>query len=43
MQIFMAIGELMTDSEFVTANQDFYDRHCETFDENVEENKHEYN
>lgn len=33
----------MTDSELMSANQDFYARHCDTFDENVEENKHEYN
>ena len=42
MRVFLGVSELMTDSEFVSANQDFFERHCEQFDANVEENKHEY-
>ena len=42
MSVFDAISDLMTDAEFISANQDFFSRHCEIFDANVEENKHEY-
>ena len=42
MKIFKEIGELMTNSEFVSSSGDFFAKNCEVFDENVDENKHEY-
>ena len=42
MSVFNAISELMTDPDWVTANQEFFAQHCDIFDANVEENKHEY-
>jgi len=42
MCVFDAICDMMTDSDFITANQEFMARHCDSFDANVEENKHEY-
>jgi len=32
----------MTDSDFVTANTEFFGQNCQMFEESVEENKHEY-
>ena len=32
----------MTNSEFVSSSGDFFAKNCEVFDENVDENKHEY-
>ena len=42
MQIFKQIGELIVDASFVESRTEFIAKHCEVFDENVEENKHEY-
>ena len=40
--IFKHITSIIIDPEFNVAIQDFYEKHTDTFDENVEENKHEY-
>ena len=40
--IFNQIGELMTDADFTSSNTEFFTKNCMLFDENVEENKHEY-
>ena len=42
LQIFKAIGDLMTASDFITANTQFFEVNCQMFEESVEENKHEY-
>ena len=42
MEVFKSISELMKENDFVTANMEFFEKHCHTFDADVEENKHEY-
>jgi hypothetical protein len=42
MQIFKAIQGIITDPDFNIATQAFFATHSKAFDDNVEENKHEY-
>ena len=37
-----ALEEIISSDEFSDAQQDFLDQHCDTFDENLDENKLEY-
>ena len=41
MQIFKSIGDVLADSDFTIANDDFYQKYSKNFDDD-DENKHEY-
>ena len=42
MAIFKNIAEIIHDSEFNDASYKFFQLHCKSFEDDVEENKHEY-
>ena len=42
LEIFKNIGEIITTQEFNTANADFFSLNASKFDDNADENKHEY-